>query len=184
MPDNQQQPGADATNPHRGLGLKMTIAMWVVVLGLLVMFFQSWQEKQHNPNQNLSLDSNVGGVRELSLQRNRYGHYVASGTINDVPVVFLLDTGASDISVPGGLAQQLGLQRGRPMVYQTANGAIQVYATRLEKVDLGGIVLGNVRASINPGMQGKQVLLGMSFLKHLEFTQRGDTLILKQYPPR
>jgi aspartyl protease family protein len=31
-------------------------------------------------------------------------------------------------------------------------------------------------------MDGNEVLLGMSFLKHLEFTQRGDTLILKQLP--
>jgi len=107
---------------------------------------------------------------------------VASGSINNTPVVFLLDTGASDVSVPEKLAQAIGLKRGRPMIYQTANGTITVYATRLDKVDLGGIVLGQVRASINPNMQGNKVLLGMSFLKHLEFTQRGDTLILKQYP--
>lgn len=184
MSDEQLPPGPDSPNPHRGLGLKMTIAMWVVLLSLLVMFFQSWQEKQYNPNHNPSLNSATDGVRELTLQRNRYGHYVASGTINDVPVVFLLDTGASDISVPGELSQLIGLQRGRPMVYRTANGAIQVFATRLKKVDLGGIVLGNVRASINPNMQGNEVLLGMSFLKHLEFTQRGDELIIRQYPGR
>lgn len=159
----------------------MTIAMWIVVLALLTMFFQSWQEKQHNPNQNLSLSTDADGVRELTLQRNRFGHYVASGTINDAPVVFLLDTGASDISVPGKLARELGLKRGAPMVYQTANGNVQVYATRLDKVNLGGLELREVRASINPQMQDGEVLLGMSFLKHLEFTQRGDELILKQY---
>jgi aspartyl protease family protein len=162
----------------------MTIAMWIVILGLMTMFFHSWQEKQHNPNQSLSITTSADGINELTLQRNRFGHYVATGTINDIPVVFLLDTGASDISVPGDLAQKLGLKRGRAMVYQTANGAIQVYATRLTKVDLGGIVLGQVRASINPNMQGDEVLLGMSFLKHLEFTQRGDELIIRQYPAR
>jgi aspartyl protease family protein len=41
--------------------------------------------------------------------------------------------------------------------------------------------LQQVRASINPNMQGNEVLLGMSFLKHLEFTQRGDSLTLRQY---
>jgi aspartyl protease family protein len=183
MPDNPQLPDSGSENPHRRLGMKMTIAMWLVIMGLLVMFFQSWQEKQHNPNQDLSLNTGDDGVRELTLQRNRYGHYVASGRINDVPVVFLLDTGASDISVPAKLAQKIGLKRGRAMVYQTANGSIQVYATRLAKVDLGGIVLGKVRASINPNMQGNEVLLGMSFLKYLEFTQRGDTLVIRQYPP-
>ncbi len=181
--DPHEPQESDSVNPHRRLGMKMTIAMWVVIMGLLVMFFHSWQEKQHNPNQDLSLDLNTDGTRELTLQRNRFGHYVASGSINNTPVVFLLDTGASDVSVPEELAQKIGLKRGRPMIYQTANGTITVYATRLDRVDLGGIVLGQVRASINPNMQGNKVLLGMSFLKHLEFTQRGDTLILRQYPP-
>lgn len=184
MANNPQDPDPAEDNPHRRLGMRMTIAMWIVVLGLLTMFFQSWQEKQHNPNQDLSLSTGVDGVRELRLQRNRAGHYVADGTINGVAVVFLLDTGASDISVPGELAQEIGLKRGPPMVYQTANGAIQVYATRLAKVNLGGIVLRQVRASINPRMQGDEVLLGMSFLKHLEFTQRGDELIIRQFPSR
>jgi len=180
--DQHKPQEPDSVNPQRRLGMAMTIAMWVVIMGLLIMFFQSWQEKQHNPNQDLSLSLDADGARKLILQRNRFGHYVASGSINNTPVVFLLDTGASDVSVPEKLAQEIGLKRGRPMIYQTANGTITVYATRLDKVDLGGIVLGQVRASINPNMQGNKVLLGMSFLKHLEFTQRGDTLIFKQYP--
>ena len=184
MTDHPPQSDPSTENPHRRLGMKLTIAMWVVVLGLMTMFFQSWQEKQYNPNKNLSLTTDDGGVRELRLQRNRAGHYVADGSINGVPVVFLLDTGASDISVPGDLAQAIGLKRGPSLVYQTANGPIQVYATRLDRVNLGGIVLGQVRASINPNMRGNEVLLGMSFLKHLEFTQRGDELIIRQYPTR
>lgn len=184
MADQQLPQDPDSENPHRRLGMRMAIAMWIVILGLMTMFFQSWQEKQNNPNQNLSLSMSADGVSELILQRNRYGHYVASGAINEIPVVFLLDTGASDISVPGELAQKLGLKRGRAMLYQTANGAVKVYATQLEKVDLSGIVLSRVRASINPNMQGDEVLLGMSFLKHLEFTQRGDELIIRQYPLR
>ena len=182
MSDRLTPPDPNEENPHRRLGLRMTIAMWIVVLGLTTMFFQSWWEKQHNPNQSLSL-SKADGVKELVLKRNRYGHYVASGTINDTPVVFLLDTGASDISVPDKLAKELGLKRGHASVYQTANGPIRVYRTRLDKVDLGGIVLTQVRASINPNMHSGEVLLGMSFLKHLEFTQRGDELIIRQFAP-
>lgn len=178
--DEHEPQEPDSANPHRRLGMKMTIAMWLVIIGLFAMFFQSWQEKQHNPNQNLSLNQGVDGTRQLTLQQNRAGHYVANGKINNIPVVFLLDTGASDVSVPENLAQKMGLERGRPMRYQTANGTITVYATRLNTVNLGGIVLRQVRASINPNMQGNEVLLGMSFLKYLEFTQRDNTLILKQ----
>jgi len=180
MNEKPNSPDVEPPNSQRGLGVGMTVAMWVVVLGLMTMFFQSWQEKQYNPNQQLALSTGNDGVRELVLQRNRYGHYVADGQINQHPVVFLLDTGASDISMPEGLAREIGLQRGPAMRYQTANGTITVYATTLAKVDLGGIVLQQVRASINPNMQGNEVLLGMSFLKHLEFTQRGDSLTFRQ----
>ncbi len=171
-------------NPHRRLGLGMTIAMWVVVLFLLTVFFQDWWDKQQNPNQQLSVSFDAGGAPELVLQRNRYGHYVASGTINGQPVVFMVDTGASDVSVPGDAAERLGLKPGRAMVYQTANGPVRVYRTQLDDVTLGAISLAGVRASINPSMQQQEVLLGMSFLKHLEFTQRGDTLTLRQLPSR
>ena len=180
MSEDRNSPDEESANPQRGLGVSMTIGMWVVVLALMTLFFQSWQEKQYNPNQNIALSQGGDGVHELVLQRNRYGHYVANGEINQQPVVFLLDTGASDISVPEGLAREIGLKRGPAMRYQTANGMITVYTTTLTKVDLGGIVLQQVRASINPNMQGNEVLLGMSFLKHLEFTQRGDRLTLRQ----
>lgn len=160
----------------------MTIAMWIVLLGLLTMFFQNWDERQTNPNQNLQTRIGDGGLRELVLTRNRAGHYVASGSINGEPVVFMLDTGATDIAIPGPVAKRLQLQRGRAMIYQTANGPVKVYATTLDEVALDEISLRGVRASINPAMQQKEVLLGMSFLKHLEFTQRGNTLTLRQYP--
>jgi aspartyl protease family protein len=51
----------------------------------------------------------------------------------------------------------------------------------LEKVSIGDISLEGVRASINPNVRDMDILLGMSFLKNLEFTQRGNTLILRQY---
>jgi aspartyl protease family protein len=51
----------------------------------------------------------------------------------------------------------------------------------LDQVGVGGIVLHDVHAGITPGLQMDQVLLGMSFLKHIEFTQRGERLILRQY---
>ena len=54
------------------------------------------------------------------------------------------------------------------------------YAVKLDQVSVGGITLQEVPASIAPGLTTDEVLLGMSFLKHIEFTQRGDQLILRQ----
>ncbi len=51
---------------------------------------------------------------------------------------------------------------------------------QLDSVGVGGIEQYHVSAAISPGLEGDEVLLGMSFLKHIEFTQRGDTLILRQ----
>jgi len=49
-------------------------------------------------------------------------------------------------------------------------------------VELGGIVIKNIRASINPHTPDDQVLLGMGFLKHLELVQKGDFLTIRQVP--
>lgn len=160
----------------------MLIAGWIVGLGLLSLLFGDILSQQRNPNQNLAGSTAENGTREVLLQRSRHGHYLATGTINGKEVEFMLDTGASDVSVPQPVAERLGLKQGRPLFYNTANGTITAYQTRLARLELGGIVLHDIRASINPHMQGETLLLGMSFLKHLEFTQRGDTLLLRQYP--
>jgi aspartyl protease family protein len=165
---------------QRKIGKGMVLAMWLILLGMLTLFFNNHLEKQHNPNQQVMKRELPDGEREVVLERNRYGHYVASGLINGQPVVFLLDTGATDISVPAHLAQQLGLQKGPRLTFQTANGIAYGYATRLDSVTLGNIRLTQLPASINPNVRDDEVLLGMSFLKHLEFSQKGNTLTLRQ----
>ena len=164
---------------QRRIGKIMVGAMWLLLLGLLTVFFNDFLEKQHNPNQQIA-SVQRDGQQELVLQRNKYGHYVASGMINQQPVVFMLDTGASDISIPLKVAQRMGLQPGRAVTYQTANGPALNYATQLDSVSLGNITLYNLPASINPNVDHEDVLLGMSFLKHLEFSQKGNTLTLRQ----
>ncbi len=168
-------------NNTRRTGTWMYIGMWVLVLVLLTQIFNYWLEGQHNPNRQPTATLAADGSREVALQRNRHGHYLASGRINGQPVTFMLDTGASDVSIPAAVADRLGLSRGAAQRYRTANGIVTAYLTRLERIELGSIALEDVRASINPHMDGEQILLGMSFLRQLEFTQRGDTLTLRQY---
>lgn len=169
----------DPAEQQRRWGKIMVGAMWLVLLGLLTVFFSDVLDKQHNPNQQIA-SVQRSGQQAIILQRNKYGHYVASGMINGQPVVFMLDTGATDISVPEKVARRLGLERGRAVTYQTANGPAINYATQLDAVSLGTITLYNLPASINPNVDHDDVLLGMSFLKHLEFSQKGNTLTLRQ----
>jgi aspartyl protease family protein len=168
-------------SPKR-LGKGMIYASWLLVLGLLFLFFNNFLDKEYNPNQEIETQYYQDGMKEVILQRSRSGHYVATGTINNQPVIFFLDTGATIVSIPEQVALRLNLERGAPMLANTANGTVTTYYTQLNSIALGEIELHNIRASINPSMLSEEILLGMSFLKHLEFSQRGDILTLRQYP--
>lgn len=165
-------------NPARA-GKVMLYGAWLLALALLTYGFSRYLESQRNPNRSV-LSTRTAGAVEVTLTQNRYGHYHATGSINDAAVEFLLDTGATHIAIPGGLAARLNLQRGPAGSAQTANGVVTTYATRLARVRLGEIELRDVRAHINPSMDGDEVLLGMSFLRDLEFSQRNGQLTLRQ----
>ena len=91
----------------------------------------------------------------------------------------MLDTGATNVSIPSALGPSLGLTPGRQAWVQTANGRLRVAQTSIDELQIGGIVLRNVSAHLNPGMMGNEILLGMSALKQVEFAQRGEQLILR-----
>ena len=172
---------SDSASPAP-LGRSMLVLGWVLGVALLAVLFSGILDRQHNPNRQLQTLYGADGSREVVLQRNRFGHYLADGQINGQSVQFLLDTGASDVSIPAEIADKLGLSPGQARVYRTANGQITAYDTRLDSLALGEIALQDIRASINPHMDGDTILLGMSFLRHLEFTQRDDKLIIRQHP--
>jgi aspartyl protease family protein len=157
-------------------GRLLTVVFWLFFMASLTLFFNGLILQRDNPNHALLSTESASG--EVVLERNRAGHYLAPGLINGHPVDFLLDTGATHVSVPEGVAEAVGLEKGARSMVSTANGVIAVYQTRLESVQLGGITLNNIQASINPHMPDDMVLLGMSFMKHLDMTQREGTLTL------
>ncbi|MFJ2448458.1 TIGR02281 family clan AA aspartic protease [Pseudomonas sp. NPDC087626] len=169
---SQQAPGKRA-------GRVLLVLAWCAGLFLATQFFGAWEQRQENPNTQVSSQQGEGFI-EVKLVGNGQGHFVADGQINGQPVNFMLDTGATDVSIPAGLAQRLSLEKGAAVTLSTANGRSQGYRTRLQQLKLGDIVLHDVRALVAPGLSGDQVLLGMSALKQLEFTQRGGTLLLRQ----
>ena len=157
----------------------MLLVAWVVAMGLATWLFGNWQSARDNPNQQpQSLHGN--DYIELRLASGRGGHYLLNGQINARPVTFLLDTGATAVSIPAELAHDLQLKRGAPLQLSTANGTVTGWRTRLASLQLGDIRLHEVAAIIVPNMGDQQVLLGMSALKQLEFTQRDGTLVLRQ----
>jgi len=155
--------------------LTITIIM-IILLAITTFVFNGVLDNINNPNKQLTVTTNEFGNKEVILERNRYGHYVASGEINDLPVEFLLDTGATLVAIPEHIAKQLNLKKGQAFQSQTANGSSQSYATTIDRLALGDIVMTNVRASISSGMEFDEILLGMSFLKHLHLNQQGNQL--------
>ncbi len=161
-------------------GKGMMAAACVLTLIVLTLFFADIERDRVNPNR--SPETRLSGaVIEVDLDRNRAGHYMVTGTINNNRVDFLLDTGATDVVIPGDIADRLGLLRGPAGRAMTANGPVTIYATTIARLRIGDIELHDVEASINPAMDNVPILLGMSALGQIEFLQQGDSLTLRQY---
>ncbi len=160
------------------MGKGMLVLASIMAMALLTLFFADLESKRRNPNQR-PISTVTSANTEVVLERNRAGHYVVTGTINDKEVEFLLDTGATDVVIPARIAKEIGLPLGRPARAMTANGPVTVYTTRIDDLRIGAIHLTDVPASINPAAQ-PGILLGMSALKQIEFVQRGNSLTLRQ----
>ena len=157
-----------------------TVGGWILGFLLLGLIFSKVLDHQTNPNQSVAT-SQSSQFQEIVLERNRYGHYVFDGEINGKPVTFLVDTGATEISIPANLQSYLRLKAGPSFNVSTANGIISVSSTRLDELKMGEIMLTDIRAHLNPGLPSDEILLGMNVLSRMELVQRGASLIIRQY---
>ena len=157
----------------------MIAMLWILVLGGGTLLAHGWLEKRNTPPV-AQWSSNAQGDSALTISADRYGQYLVQGSANNQPIIFLLDTGASGISIPGDVAERLGLVRGQAFDVNTANGSTEVYATELSSLTIGPFRREGVRANINPSMEGDVALLGMSFLRHFELLQRSEELTISK----
>lgn len=131
--------------------------------------------------QNVASQPSGAGPATTVLTADSRGHYMVTGNVNGSSVRFLVDTGASMISLGAGDARRIGIdpKKGQLGVTNTANGQTVVSRVKLDSVRVGEIVLNNVDAVI---MQHDLpiALLGMSFLSRMEITQDGQTMTLKK----
>lgn len=122
-----------------------------------------------------------GGADKLVLNADGQGHFFTTGVINGVSVRFLVDTGASMISLGASDARRMGLDfnRGQKGLSQTANGQVVVSKIQLDSVRVGGVTLHQVDAVIHQ-TDMPIALLGMSFLNRMEMLRDGNTMTLKK----
>ena len=179
-PDDDAQtsaPTSDPTgDPGARLGRWMLVGMWVLLLGLGTLFAQRALDARSAPVTSAAPD----GAPQLELRADLLGHYSVTALVNGEPVDFLVDTGASGISVPADVAERLGLPRGRAVATRTANGTGRSYATRLDRLEVGPFERADVSAWITPGLDGDTGLLGMSLLRQFELVQRDGRLLLRE----
>lgn len=149
----------------------MIALAWLLIGGLVWLVMDGWVTRQATPGLSL-IDGDV------VLSRNAAGHYVAPGEINGVPVLFLIDTGATRVAFSAATADRVGARRGAAMRAQTAQGETISYASRLDSVNLGGMVAHDVGGAIVPAMPDDTVLLGMTFLSRFRLSMTGDSLRL------
>ena len=122
-------------------------------------------------------ERDAGRVR---LYPDARGHYLTPGRINGVPVSFLVDTGATYISMEVAQARRIGLDytRGERAATRTAAGTIPVYVILLNRVEVGGVEKHNVRAVVSPDSGLDTILLGNSFLNLFNLRREADYLEL------
>jgi aspartyl protease family protein len=115
----------------------------------------------------------------VTLTADARGHFETIGTINGASVRFLVDTGASMISMGIDDARRVGIDylKGQKGFSNTANGVAPVYRVKLDTVKVGEITLNGVDGLVHESSM-PFVLLGMSFLNRLEMNRQGDSLTL------
>ena len=125
--------------------------------------------------------SNGDGSDKIILTADGQGHFFTTGNINGTSVRFLVDTGASMISLGVTDARRIGLDfnRGQKALTTTANGQAVVSKVQLDTVRISGVTLHNVDALIHQ-TDMPIALLGMSFLNRMEMQRDGSTMTLKK----
>ncbi|MBI1395062.1 MAG: TIGR02281 family clan AA aspartic protease [Betaproteobacteria bacterium] len=116
----------------------------------------------------------------VTLNADSGGHYYADGSINGIPIRFLVDTGATMVSMGVSDARRIGINylQGQRGISNTANGPAVVYRVKLNTVKVGSITLNNVDGLVHESANMPFALLGMSFLNRLDLKREQEQLTM------
>ena len=122
----------------------------------------------------------LGGSRVV-LTAGPGGHFTSEGQINGRVVQFIVDTGATAVSIGVAEAERIGLkyQNGTRVQMSTANGVVQGWHMTLDNVRLGDVSVGGVDAIVSP-VSMPYVLLGNSFLNRFQMNRTNDQMVLEK----
>ena len=122
---------------------------------------------------------------QITLKETRNGMFAVSARINGSALPFLVDTGATSVSMDAAQAQSIGIdyRKGTPAWSSTAGGPVRTWIIKLDSVSVGPITLYGIEGAVREGPgTGGIGLLGMSFLNRVEMKREGDSLtLIKRY---
>ena len=154
--------------------------VWLLIFMGLVAIVASWQDIRQS-GQTMSFQQSEDSA--IIIPKEIDGHFHLTVTINDRPIEFLVDTGASDIVLTRKDAARVGFDPNRLDYWgmaNTANGTVRLATIRLETVRLGEFIDKNIRASVNKAPMEKS-LLGMRYLSKFSAIEiSNDQMILKR----
>ena len=147
--------------------------VWAGLLVLLAVGYAFWHQGDLSSraitSELMPQRSATDTPNQARFVANRNGDFVVEALVQGETVVFIVDTGASDVVLSPADAKRVGLKVDRleyTQRYHTANGVIFGAPVRLDWMSVGGINLYDVRASV-PDSELRHSLLGMSFLNRL-----------------
>jgi len=153
------------------IGHITALIVWIVIFSAVYMYFDVHQE----PKVVVAIKNLPSS--QIDIPRSKDGHYYVRGSINGHPVDFMVDTGASIVSVSKEFANSANLPSGIPASFSTAGGIVQGEITSDQIVEAGGLAINGLSVSV--GIHGKMALLGQNFLRRVDVIQSNDTLTLR-----
>jgi clan AA aspartic protease (TIGR02281 family) len=142
-------------------------------LGLGLLFYVFFLRQEAPPAQ-------VVGSGGIELSRARDGHFHIDGAIQGAPVRFLIDTGASTVSISRQLADRIGLSCDglqHAATFSTANGTVQGCISRVANLEFGPFRISHATVAILPNL-ASDALLGMNALREVRMEQAADKMRL------
>ena len=133
-------------------------------------------------SQRISSNYQVPSSQVVLIQRDAMLQYNTKASINGRSMRVLVDTGANIVAMNASHARAIGLDPrvGEQSRVETASGVVAARIVMLRSVDIGGIRVENVRASVMQGGYPATILLGMSYLRHVEIHENGGVLSLSK----
>ncbi len=167
---SRRQLGAKVVSPTR-TGLIPMMVFWCVVMALLYLAMTHYLK----PRQVQVLANG-----DLVITRSHDGHFYTMGTVNGREARFLVDTGASLVSVSEAFAQQALIHGGVPTTFKTANGDRLGRVVDDVGVAIGPVRLTNVKVGVGiSASDDNDALLGQSFLSKFDITINKTQMVLR-----